>query len=389
MKNILYLSFYFEPDLCAGSFRNSPLALQLANIAKGKANIHVYTTMPNRYNSFSEECPETEVIDNLHITRILLPKHKSGFFDQIKSFLFYFKKVKKQTHDKSFDLVFASSSRLFTAFLGYILASRKNTPLYLDIRDIFVDTIKDVISNRLLKLVLLPVLKVIENKVFSYANHINLISPGFNSYFSKFTKATYSNFTNGIDDQFVFNSSFEESLSSEKIVITYAGNIGEGQGLHLIIPAMAQELGKEYQIRIIGDGGMRKKLEQEIVNRNIFNVSIENPVKRERLVEIYKQSHFLFMHLNDYPAFEKVLPSKVFELGAFPRPIIAGVAGYASGFLEENISEKILFKPNDVNGFIEKIKIYNYQLPARSAFIEKFNRNNINILMAKSIYSYI
>jgi glycosyltransferase involved in cell wall biosynthesis len=389
MKNILYLSFYFEPDLCAGSFRNSPLAFQLAKIAKGHANVHVFTTMPNRYNSFSEECPEFDVIDNIYITRILLPKHKSGFFDQIKSFLFYFKKVKQQTKNKSFDLVFASSSRLFTAFLGYNLASRKNIPLYLDIRDIFVDTIKDVITSNLIKIFLLPLLKVIEFKVFNYANHINLISPGFNSYFIKYKKATYSNFTNGIDDQFVFNSSFEESLSQEKIVITYAGNIGEGQGLHLIIPAMAQELGSKYQIRVIGDGGVRKKLEQEIVNRNILNVSIENPVKREKLVEVYKQSHFLFMHLNDYPAFEKVLPSKVFELGAFPRPIIAGVAGYASDFLEENISEKILFKPNDVNSFIEKIRVYNYQLPARNTFIEKFNRNNINTLMAKSIYSYV
>ena len=30
MKRIVYLTFYFKPDLCAGSFRNSPLAVELA-----------------------------------------------------------------------------------------------------------------------------------------------------------------------------------------------------------------------------------------------------------------------------------------------------------------------------------------------------------------------
>jgi hypothetical protein len=46
MKRIVYLTFYFEPDLCAGSFRNTPLVIKLAKQACGKGIVvDVYTTL--------------------------------------------------------------------------------------------------------------------------------------------------------------------------------------------------------------------------------------------------------------------------------------------------------------------------------------------------------
>ena len=79
-RRILYLSFYFEPDLCAGSFRNSPLVHELANQAKASnTQIELLTTLPNRYKSFEMGAKEVEEIDNLTIRRAQIPKHKSGF----------------------------------------------------------------------------------------------------------------------------------------------------------------------------------------------------------------------------------------------------------------------------------------------------------------------
>lgn len=389
MKKILYLSFYFEPDLCAGSFRNSPLARELAKQVSGVADIHVITTLPNRYSSFSAEAPRHETMDNLHIDRISLPRHQSGFKDQIFAFWHYYKAVKAITRDQSYDLVFASSSRLFTAYLGYTIARKQQVPLYLDIRDIFTDTLNDVIPNKLVKMALLPVLRIIESMAFNYANHINLISAGFKGYFAKYTRPEYSCYTNGIDQEFIQSENFEDVLAPSPITITYAGNIGEGQGLHKIIPQAARLLGNGYHFRVIGDGGARKLLEEAILQEKVTNVTIERPVKREELLEIYKRSHYLFMHLNDYSAFEKVLPSKVFELGAFPRPVIAGVNGYARTFIEQNLPNAILIRPVNPKELFEKIKDYNYQIENRQRFIESFDRKQINAEMAASISSYL
>ena len=149
MKRIVYLTFYFKPDLCAGSFRNSPLAVELANQTKNKdILIEVYTTLPNRYITFDVDAPEYEELNNLKIHRIALPPHQSGMIDQVFSFLKFYREVTRLNYGKKADLVYASSSRLFTAYLGYRIAKKFKTPLYLDIRDLFVDTIKYVLKNK-------------------------------------------------------------------------------------------------------------------------------------------------------------------------------------------------------------------------------------------------
>ncbi|GHT67072.1 hypothetical protein AGMMS50239_29600 [Bacteroidia bacterium] len=203
MKRILYLTFYFEPDLCAGSFRNSTLAKSLAEELEENSCIDLITTFPNRYQTYKQDAPAFEDRGNLKIHRINVHEHKSGFIDQINSFWSFFKTARKLTKHKKYDIVFASSSRLFTAYLGYTIARKNKTPLYLDIRDIFVDTMENVLKNPIVKLGIIPFIKIIEKKTFNYASHINLISEGFSSYFQKFKCRSYSYFSNGIDDTFL------------------------------------------------------------------------------------------------------------------------------------------------------------------------------------------
>lgn len=387
--NILYLTFYFEPDLCAGSFRNTPLAMELSKQCGEDCHIDVVTTQPNRYSSFKVEAKTREDIGNMSINRIDLPSHKSGMLDQVHSFRRYFAEALKITKNEKYDLVFASSSRLFTAYLGLVIARKQKIPLYLDVRDIFVDTMDDVLKNKLVKTAILPFLKVIEKRTFSYASHINLISEGFKPYFKKYNNAKYSFFTNGIDDVFLNNNKSSSLNGSTTKTITYAGNIGEGQGLHKIIPQAASKLGPSYQFKVIGDGGAKNVLEDEIAKLGVKNVDLMPPVTRERLLEIYNGSDFLFLHLNDYVAFEKVLPSKIFELATYDKPIIAGVGGYANKFITENVSNTILFTPCDVEAMVSGLQNYTYINEKRTDFIAKFSRDNINREMAKSILSYL
>ena len=392
MKRIVYLTFYYEPDLCAGSFRNTPLALKLAELALEKDIIvDVYTTLPNRYSSFEQSALEFEELGNLRIHRISLPPHKSGMLDQVFSFKKFYSEVIKLNKNKSADLVFASSSRLFTAYLGFTIAKKSDVPLYLDIRDIFVDTMSDVFKSKILKLGLLPLLKLIEIRTFNYAKHINLISGGFKSYFSKFSNTEFTFYSNGIDEEFLETTPIIEK--SEKVVsrktIVYAGNIGEGQGLHKVIPQAAKELGSEFEFIIIGDGGTKKLLQDEIENLSISNVVLEKPVNRKELQGIYSNADYLFIHLNDYPAFRKVLPSKIFELATFGKPIIAGVSGFAAEFIKNEVSDSFVFEPCNAKQLIDFLKsdIASNTID-RKEFKLKYRRCNINSLMAESILSY-
>ena len=391
MKRIVYLTFYFKPDLCAGSFRNSPLAIELATQAKSKdLYIDIFTTLPNRYSSFTADAPEYEEIENLRIYRIPLPPHKSGMIDQVLSFWKFYKEVIILNKNKQASLVFASSSRLFTAFLGYRIARKYKAPLYLDIRDIFVDTMTDVFKSKTLKFMVLPILKFIENRTFGYAIHINLISAGFKDYFKQFNKSAYSYYSNGIDEEFIHKKQ-NNQLNTEKStkLIVYAGNIGEGQGLHRIIPESAKLLGDKFQFLIIGDGGTKQQLKIEIERLGVKNVILENPVNRNELQNIYAKADYLFLHLNDYPAFKKVLPSKIFELATFNKQIIAGVSGYPAQFIKEEVSHSFVFEPCDVKALVNYLAESKLENDInRQGFMQKFTRKRINIDMANSILSY-
>ncbi|WP_159730231.1 glycosyltransferase family 4 protein [Sphingobacterium sp. 18053] len=389
MKKILYLTFYFEPDLCAGSFRNSPLVKELAAQAQGEATIDVITTLPNRYSSFEAEAPEFEQRDNYTITRVAIPKHQSGMKDQVLSFKAYYQKVKSLVKGKKYDLVIASSSRMFTAYLGYTIAKKLKAPLYLDIRDIFYDTLQDVLQNKFIKTLALPIVKQIERKTFYYANHINLISAGFKPYFNSYNTTHFSYYTNGIDDIFIENKTKEDIVAAHPKTILYAGNLGEGQGLDKIVPDAAKILGDGYEFIIVGDGGIKNRLIEKVKAYNLNNVKFLPPVKRNELIKMYEECDFTFVHLNDYDAFKKVLPSKIFELACFPQPMIAGVGGYANSFISENIENKILFNPCDVNGMVEQLQNYSYMRGRRQHFIDTFRRTAINKEMASSMLEYL
>jgi hypothetical protein len=354
--------------------------------------VDVYTTLPNRYSTFDVNAQEYEEVDNLRIHRIALPAHKSGMLDQIFAFWHFYNAVWKLNQSKNTDLVFASSSRLFTAYLGYKLAKKYKALLYLDIRDIFVDTMNDVFKSKSVKILILPLLKIIEAKTFNYAKHINLISGGFKDYFLRFKSPKYSYFSNGIDEEFISrNRSIELGVVSNAYkLIVYAGNIGEGQGLHRIIPQTAKLLGNEFKFLIIGDGGAKKQLQAEIKNLGLTNVTLNNPVSRDELQSFYNKSDFLFLHLNDYPAFRKVLPSKIFELATFNKPIIAGVSGFSAEFIQKEVSNSFVFDPCDSIQLAEYLKSSKFNsIIDRHEFVDKFRRSKINNEMSASIASYL
>ena len=383
---ILYLTYYFRPDLCAGSFRNSSLFEALLNHIGEDDFVHVITTVPNRYGSYSVEGLKEETGKNYRIDRLTVPMHASGMAEQAKAFTAYYKGVMNLIKGEHYDMVFASSSRLFTAFLGKRCSVKNRCPLYLDIRDIFVDTMKDIFKEKkLVRVTAGWVLGLIEKYTFKNANHINLISGGFKPYFSKYKKPSYSEYSNGIDDVFIEAGQEASVDKGQPYIITYAGNMGSGQGLEKIIPEAAQKLGKNYQFRLIGDGGTRKKLEEKLKVLNVQNVELLNPVARTELIQYYKESTFLFFHLNDLEAFKKVMPSKMFEYGAFDKPIIAGVGGFAAQFVEKNIPNHILFKPTDVDDFVDQMKNYQLKFERRDEFIKNFSRKSIDEMLAASI----
>lgn len=382
---ILLLSFYYEPDLSAGSFRTTALVHELSREVGESGKIEVLTALPNRYQTFTVEAQRLEQQGNVTIRRFALPGHKSGILDQSRSFAVFMWQVLKYTRGQRYDLVFATSGRLMTAFTGALVARLCKAPLYLDIRDIFTETIGNLYARRP-QLAALPLLKVIERWTVRSATKINLVSPGFRAHFERLRPGLeFSSFTNGIDEEFIEYDFATPKTPRSRPVIVYAGNIGDGQGLHRIIPGASKLLGERMHFRVVGDGGRRQQLEEALSTVDGGSVELLSPVPRSKLMEYYRDADILFLHLNDHPGFFKVLPSKLFEYAATGKPILAGVSGVAREFIEREIENAVCFDPCDADACLMALGGLRLEMTPRTEFIERFRRTALTKAMAREI----
>jgi glycosyltransferase involved in cell wall biosynthesis len=382
---VLVLSFYFPPDLSAGSFRAASLVAALRECAAPGTHIDLITTLPNRYASYLSPAPERESQPGLEVTRIRLPPHRSDMRGQARAFMAFARGALAHTAGCQYDLVFATSSRLMTASLGALIARRQRTRLYLDIRDIFVDTIQDVVPKAFAwsaRLALAP----LESWTMRRADRINLVSPGFEPYFRlRYGDRKFSWFTNGIDDEFLDAAAGEGAQAARGALATilYAGNIGKGQALHEIVPPLAAALRERARFVIIGDGGCRALLERAVAGCS--NVELHAPLPRAALLEAYRGADVLFLHLGTEPAFLKVLPSKIFEYGALGKPLLAGVGGYAASFIASELDNAAVFAPGDTEAAVRAFESLELATRPRPRFVARHLRGRIARAMAQDV----
>jgi len=224
------------------------------------------------------------------------------------------------------------------------------------------------------------------------ADKVNLVTVGFLGYFQpKYPKRQFSQFTNGVDDDFLeFPLHGCRDQSKERpLQVLYAGNVGDGQGLHRIVPELARRLGDEVQFRVVGAGSRLEVLREAITASGLNNVELVEPVAREQLLDLYRQADVLFLHLNDFRAFRRVLPSKVFEYAATGKPVWAGVGGYAAEFIRSEIANAAVFAPCDSAGAIAALRRLKLGQTPRPEFIARFARSRIMRVMAADVLELV
>ena len=122
---LLLLTFYYPPDLSAGSFRAAALTDALL---RAGAKVDVLTTRPHRYASYREaaepQAADLETSAALRITRLPVGFHRSGLMDQSLVFSGFAARALRAVRGKRYDVVVATTSRLFTGFLGGLIARR-------------------------------------------------------------------------------------------------------------------------------------------------------------------------------------------------------------------------------------------------------------------------
>ena len=120
-------------------------------------------------------------------------------------------------------------------------------------------------------------------------------------------------------------------------------------------------------------------MKKDIAEMKLKNIKIIKPVNRKQLIKFYRNSDILFLQLTEDKAFEKVLPSKIFEYSVFDVPILSGVAGNAKEFILNEVENSYTFPPNNLDKARNQINsiLSNYNCVKRVSFVKKFNRERL------------
>ena len=381
---IVFFTFYYPPDLCAGSFRAVALVEAYKKKLKPGDELHVITTHPNRYAEHRVEAKDREQIGGVKIHRIRVPLHQNSMIGQSRSFYVFSMSAFKQCKQIQPDFIIGTTSRLMTGVLTSSVAKQLSAPYFIDLRDIFSETISDLFSrkNSILGAVTRRVFLWLEKRVLCNAVGVNVVSQGFPDYFEArgIDTKQWTFYPNGVDCEFIGLNSKADQRQPNQTTIFYAGNIGSGQGLETIIPDLAESLGAAFRFVVVGSGSTASLLKEHVKQRSLNNVELLPPVGRSELVGYYQNADVLFLHLNDVPAFRRVLPSKVFEYAAFGKPMVAGISGYSAKFLQDNVPYVQLFHPGDVKGGVDAVgRAMGMEVDINdiNRFVEKYSRESI------------
>jgi len=151
-----------------------------------------------------------------------------------------------------------------------------------------------------------------------------------------------------------------------RFVVLYAGAHGISQALPAILEA-AQILRDvpRIQFLFVGDGAVKEDLIRSAEEKRLANVRFLDPADKAALRRWYSEADVCLVPLRNIPLFDSFIPSKMFEIMAMARPIVAGVRGEAADILKAS-GGALIVEPENSQAVADAIRFLHDHPGARA-----------------------
>ena len=171
----------------------------------------------------------------------------------------------------------------------------------------------------------------------------------------------------------------EEQKNDDSFNVVFAGNVGIGQGIDVIIGA-AKILSAIDNIKFViyGSGSRLEWLTEQKNQYDLKGIVIKGRHPVESMPQLLSNASALLVTLSDEPIFAKTIPNKIQAYLAVGRPILACLNGEGARVVNE-AKAGIVVSAGDSKGLSEAILTL-YQLPrSERAIYGKNGRNYYEI----------
>jgi hypothetical protein len=356
---ILVITQHYPPEIGAASNRMKNITYFLNKLGH---EVVVLTNEPSypRKDIYNGNIYDRELKDlkNIEIYRAkTVINSYSG--NKIKRLILYLSFllsaiIKLLSVKKRFDLIIVTSPPIFVGVLAIIAKLKHKCTLYLDIRDLWPDSVEalGIFKNK----AVLNLAYKFEKYLYQNSDKIIINSMAFKDILldKGLNEGKIIYLPNGMTEKEIAKVR-EKNLDIRTVKVVYAGNLGYAQGLETLIEA-AKLLKKRQEVlfQIIGDGVEKQKLMGLVQKYDLHNVEFLGILSKYEVIEKLLESDIGIIHLKDNKLFETVIPSKIFDYMAAKLPIVAGVKGEIARLIKESDCGFVC-APNDSKRMAENI----------------------------------
>lgn len=396
-KKILVVSQYFYPE----QFRINDICEEWA---KKGYDVTVLTGIPNYpigkyYEGYGLLKKRKEIYRDINIIRIpIFPRLNNSISLALNYFSFVLSGLLwSKFTSKKFDIVFVYEvSPMFQALPGVWYSKRKKIPLYLYVLDLWPENV-EYITGIKSKIIIHPIGKVVDyiykNSYMIFTTSKSFITSINNRGHKKnnifFWPQYAEDFYRPVNNSSNTNKNI---LDKDAFNIIFTGNIGQAQGLEILIETanILKEINLKCIFNLVGDGRRKQYLINQVKNNNIteyFNFIPKQPAKE--IPYIISLADATLITLADIDIFSNTIPAKTQSYLACGKPILVSANGEVqkviieskSGYVSESgDAEKLaknIIKLMELD--IEERKILGEN--ATKYYKKYFNKNDLFIQM--------
>jgi glycosyltransferase involved in cell wall biosynthesis len=252
------------------------------------------------------------------------------------------------------DVILVSSPTFFSVFAAWFYSKWKRVPYVFDVRDLWPAAIVElgVLKNKLI----IKTLETLELFLYRQAHHIVVVTESFKEDLVKrgipADKVTF--IPNGVDTNFFrplpkVNATALKHGLHEKFVVAYMGAHGISHALeNLLKVADRFRATPEVLFLFVGEGAAKAKLVSLAKEMDLPNVCFLTGQPKSSMPELWAAADVGVVPLKRVELFRGFIPSKMFEILAAERPVVASLEGEAAAILERS-GGALLVPPEDVD----------------------------------------